>query len=276
MSDLDPELTPEQEARVRSLLAEARPDPRREALPAEVAARLDFVLSDLTGQPLETDASDPGAVGGSLTHLAARRRRRVGGLLLAAAAVAVAAVGVGQVIDVGGGGSGDDSAAESSAVDSGEAPDRSALGGSSDGAGGGADDSLGAQESERDAPELASPRTSRCRARRWPRWSGSGCGRSSSPRTPPPSAARSAATAPREEFAAPAPSALPDPLRTRRVFECAATDLGSGTWVAVVYDGSPAVLVFRRAAGEAQVAELVQCGSGEILRSTTLPARASR
>ena len=80
----------------------------------------------------------------------------------------------------------------------------------------------------------------------------------------------------REEFAAPAPSALPEELRTRRDFECAATDLGPGTWVAVVYAGSPAVLVFRRAPGEAQVAELVQCGSGEILRSTTLPARASR
>ncbi len=275
MSDLDPELTPEQEARVRSLLAEARPDPRREALPAEVAARLDFVLSDLAGQPLEADASDPGAPGGSLTQLAARRRRRVGGLLLAAAAVAVAAVGVGQVVDVGGGSGGDASSAESSAVDSGEAPDRSAVEGADDGSDAGAGDSLSSEEAERDAPGVASedlampsaPLAAVVRVRvREKQFSEDAA------------AVRRAlgSMTAREEFAAPAPSALPDELRTKRVFECAATDLGTGTWVAVAYGGSPAVLVFRRAAGEAQVAELVQCGSGEILRSTTLPARAPR
>ena len=49
MSDHDtgplPELTPEQESEVRRLLAEARHD---EPVPADVAARLDDVLADLT------------------------------------------------------------------------------------------------------------------------------------------------------------------------------------------------------------------------------------
>ena len=273
MSDEDPALTPEQEARLRSLLAEARPDPRREALPAEVAARLDFVLSDLAGHPLETGARDPAVTDGSVAHLAARRRRRVGGLLLAAAAVAVAAVGVGQVVDLG---SGEDAAStESAAVDSGEGADRGAAGGSTEGG----DSSLSAEEAEEAAPEppgiagsqdLALPSTPlaevvRVRVR-------------SKQFSEDAAAVRRALgrMEAREEFAAPAPGALPPPLRTRRVFECAATDLGAGTWVAVVYDGSPAVLVFRHTPGEAQVAELVQCGSGEILRSTTLPARTAR
>ena len=47
-------------------------------------------------------------------------------------------------------------------------------------------------------------------------------------------------------------------------------DVGGGP-VAVVYDGSPAVLVLRPVEGATQVAALLQCGTGEVLRSVTLP-----
>ncbi len=62
--------------------------------------------------------------------------------------------------------------------------------------------------------------------------------------------------------------------RVQRAWQgCAPADWGPGTPVAVLYERSPAVLVFRPATGDAQVADLVQCGTGEILRSVTLPGR---
>ena len=56
--------------------------------------------------------------------------------------------------------------------------------------------------------------------------------------------------------------------RVQRAWQgCAPADWGPGTPVAVLYERSPAVLVFRPATGDAQVADLVQCGTGEVLRS---------
>jgi hypothetical protein len=97
-SDPLPELTPEQDATVRRLLAEARRD---EPLPPEVGDRLDRVLADLSSSSPERS--------GPVVDLAARRRRRnAGGLLVAAAAVIVGGFAVGQV--VGGESSDNDSA----------------------------------------------------------------------------------------------------------------------------------------------------------------------
>ena len=282
MSDQDPELTPEQEARVRRLLAEARPDPQSESLPPEVAARLDQALTALVHDPATAPVPVPvpGSAGttapsGQVVALAARRRRHVGGLLLAAAAVAVAAVGVGQVVDLGGSDSGED-ASSTAAVDSGEGADRSG----GDTAGGSAE-SLEGDLAEEDQPDPVPEPQSGLVAPQDEATSSSRLQAVTRVRVRVTQFSRDAAQvraalgpAPaRDEYVAPAPARLPAVLRTRRVFECGSTDVGPGTWVAVVYDGSSGVLVFRRSDGETQVAELVQCSTGEILRSTTLPAR---
>ncbi|HEU4811802.1 MAG TPA: hypothetical protein VFT00_06655 [Nocardioides sp.] len=83
----DPDLTPEQETRVRRLLTDAR---HAEPIPEDVAARLDRVLAQLAVD----DTDDTGRV----VSLAARRRRRAGSLLVAAAAVVVVGIGLGQLL----------------------------------------------------------------------------------------------------------------------------------------------------------------------------------
>jgi hypothetical protein len=54
-------------------------------------------------------------------------------------------------------------------------------------------------------------------------------------------------------------------------FTCGGADFGSGKLIAVRYNGSPAVLAYRPASGETQTVDLLQCGSGDVLRSTTVP-----
>ena len=277
MPEQDPELTPEQEARVRRLLAEARPHPTRDALPPEVATRLDATLTalveDPTTAPLDADPAGTaeGSTAGAVTVLAARRRRHVGGLLLAAAAVVVAAVGIGQVADFGAGTSGND-AGGTAAVDSGEGADRGAVSGSAESLDdGGAAEEVAPTPMTEPGAGLAGPQdgsSSRLQAVTRVRVRVQQFSRDSADIR-----AALTSTPVRDEYAAPSPARLPAILRTRQVFECGSTDLGSGTWVAVFYDRAPGVLVFRRSAGDTQVVELVQCGTGEILRSTTLPAR---
>ena len=84
-------------------------------------------------------------------------------------------------------------------------------------------------------------------------------------------AAPLAASAPQDGKAFSLDRAAP---RVRRAWEgCAPVDFGEGTAVAVVYEGDPAILVFRPATGSSQVVELLQCGTGATQRSVTLPAR---
>ena len=87
------DLTPEQEARVARLLADARverADARRRSPPASTGCS-----SGMAGEHVVR----PGEVPAPVVDLAARRRRRVVTLLAAAAAVVVAGVGVGQLVD---------------------------------------------------------------------------------------------------------------------------------------------------------------------------------
>ncbi|MEJ7832887.1 MAG: hypothetical protein WKF79_08245, partial [Nocardioides sp.] len=90
MSDQEREPTPEQEAAVRRLLAEARHD---KPIPAAVAARLDRVLVRLADPSADDQAGQ--LVGDELA--ARRRRRRLGSVLVAAAAVVAVGIGIGQV-----------------------------------------------------------------------------------------------------------------------------------------------------------------------------------
>ncbi|MDN4161159.1 hypothetical protein [Nocardioides abyssi] len=257
----DDQLDPREEE-VRRRLADAR---HVEPVPVDVAGRLDRVLAELAaGEDVPS----------SVDELAVRRRRRAAGLLAAAAVVTVAGLGLGQVLP--GSGGSDDSG---SAADSVAGLDRDAAGRSTaakesaaaepgDGAGGGSAANEGKGEglaAGAAVPEAATTLDAFV--------------------TPP---GRPVRVRP-ERFAA-------DALRARDVvdggrdtdrgrpgggkrrdgeqtfFECTPADWGPGVAVPVLYDDEPHVLVFRAPAGDSQVADLLQCGTGEILRSTTLPA----
>ena len=84
-------------------------------------------------------------------------------------------------------------------------------------------------------------------------------------------AAPLAASAPQDGKAFSLDRAAP---RVRRAWEgCAPVEWGEGVAVAVLYEAGPAVLVLRPPDGESQVVDLLQCGTGETLRSVTLPVR---
>lgn len=240
MSDQDsgplPELTSEQEATVRRLLAAARHD---DPIPADVGDRLDRLLADLS-----SSSSAPAA---PVVDLAARRRRRnAGGLLVAAAAVIVGGVVVGQMVDVRGGGSDDDA---------GSAADTSVSRNSSDGqddsaeaeAGGGsqpAPDALAAAE----PLELSSQNLERDVQRQLKR--------SSASANLDPGAATLSPPYDINFTCAPAPVAV----------------YGAGKFFAAFYDGIPTVLALRPAEGDTQEAQVLECGTGTPLQSVTVPA----
>ena len=275
-------LSPEQEARLRRLLARSRHDER---VPDDVAEHLDGVLARLeAGDP---ELTGPRARKAEIYALAARRRRTAATMLAAAAAVAVVGVGLGQVV---GSSAGEDSlmaesdtAAGDDGADSAESADRSegrASGEDLDATGGGeATDELdgGLDEDLAAGAELLSDgatselsaledlvvlrgRLADVREERFTR---------AATRIQRLVIGRDAKVAPQDTTSL--RRAAP---RVQRAWQgCAPADWGPGTPVAVLYERSPAVLVFRPATGDAQVADLVQCGTGEILRSVTLPGR---
>ena len=53
-------------------------------------------------------------------------------------------------------------------------------------------------------------------------------------------------------------------------FSCGPADYGVGKLMAVRYNGMPAVLAYRPPKGDTQVVDLLQCGSGDLMRSTTI------
>jgi len=233
------DLTPEQEARVARLLAEARAE---EPTPPEVAARLEQVLEGLAREhvPGPDEQYTPPV------DLAARRRRRVRTLLVAAAAVVVAGVGIGQVV----GPDGDDDNGDSAT--SADRPNDAA----------GDDDQNGAAEQ---APESSQDRMSDAEKR----------------------ALGEPAKITTRSFAADV-RRLQDRPGVRNYtedgllfdhdltapdvdFPCGPAVYGDGKLLAVQYNGSPAVLAYRPPAGETQVVDLLQCGSGDVIRSTTIP-----
>ncbi|TWG92671.1 hypothetical protein L615_000700000780 [Nocardioides sp. J9] len=55
-------------------------------------------------------------------------------------------------------------------------------------------------------------------------------------------------------------------------FMCEPADFGAGYLVGVTYDGGSAVVAFREPMGSNQVAEVLACGTGDVLHSTILPA----
>jgi hypothetical protein len=262
MPDHDPEVTPEQEARLRRLLAQAR---HGEPVPDDVAARLDRVLEQLAAGGLDPRSDHPGAV----DELAARRRRRVRHLLLAAAAVVAVGVGVGQVVPTG-----DDEAVTSSDAAGSAAAESLADGADrADRAGGRAG---AARESDSGAAEAAPEEAP--------------SDESDAFQPAPPSLTYSTSpSAPvrlsEAGFAAQAeryrdrPGTRSDEgtvvpgqsLSRAETFVCDTAAWGAGLLLPALYDGVPAVLAYRPVAGATQTVDLLRCGTAEVLRSIVLP-----
>ncbi|WP_370289318.1 hypothetical protein [Nocardioides sp.] len=251
----------------RTLAASGGP----ETTPPEVVARLDDTIAALTAErSAESVArpSDPEAVVLDLDDAARARRTRLRWLLGAAAAVVVIGIGGGLLGD--GAGTGNDASTASDSSDS--APQRAEsaqeppanLGSLREDA----DSAGGVTDTTKDLRESAAA--------------------SSSPD-------RQLAGAPRRvDDGSPLRDVRADRLRADLValrgvlpqapadyrgitllapadFVCEPGGFGAGRLVGVRYDGVPAVVAFRAPVGSTQVAEVLACGTGDVLRSTTLP-----
>ncbi|MCL8026703.1 hypothetical protein [Nocardioides bruguierae] len=242
----------ERDDQVRALLAGVRED---EGTPTEVASRLDDVLARLeAGEDVPGPAS-PAAV----VELAAVRRRRVVRLLAGAAAVVVLGVGVGNGVQyLSGGSSGNDSASSAaSSLTQGDAADSSA--------GRTSEDDGGAAESGNDT---FSDQSGRVQVPVQQVLSLDGT-------LQPVSEAAFADDARRLRFrlragegSRAAGAGLGADWQA-----CTPADWGRGRLLAVEYDGRAAVLAYRPSEGETQVVDVLQCGSGDVLRSATLTGR---
>lgn len=242
----DDDLTPDQQE-VRRLLADARHD---EPMPDPVVARLDRVLTGLAEEPVRE---------GPVKDLATRRRRATSLLVAAAAAIAIG-VGVSQVVD--------DGTVSQDSLSTADRGDEDAAAGDSETA---------VEESDpvgdADGNEGASEE-------------GSAAAPSESQQEPGRST-RGFGTLSRETYSQDV-SALRDgaggldelPSVDRGAGDatsaagatCLSDAWGEGTFVPVRYAGTPAVLVFRRATGDTQLADLFLCGDSEPRRSVKLPA----
>ena len=257
---------------LRRLLAEVR---HAEPVPDDVAARLDRALLTLETEQGTEQASEQGAPPEPTTGQPAavvplrspkrRQRRRVA--VLAAAASVVAALGIAQALRTG---SGADSASSTvSAASDAATQNRSGPVDRGEGS--------GAESEAAQAP-------------------GAGERLSPGPRSAPggrptplllgedPPAIRSARFARdvrrvralagsaqrRQGLSDTTGSDLGSDLGSDEEAGCRVVPLEPGRGVAVLYDGAPAVLLLRRSAGDSQVVDLLQCGTGRVLRSVTL------
>ncbi|WP_322920625.1 hypothetical protein [Nocardioides renjunii] len=246
----DAGLPPDQEA-VRRLLAEARHDGPP---PPEVVARLDETLAALAAERVDGPPRRSGAheaPDAPVVDLGARRRRLAGAGLLAAAAVVVAGVAIGQGLP--GVGGGDDA-------------------GSS--AGGAADSSTSSQQDDQSGQDRSAPTEGSAElAPEALKSSGAAAPEADVP-------AVSSADADLDDRllalrrglrASPTRVELLDGMRA--LAECGLPDLGPGRRLLAEVDDRPGVVVFRRADGSAQQAEVYVCGTPEPVRTVSLPAR---
>lgn len=281
MTDRDP--TPREEAALRRLLRDARHDG---PVPPAVAARTEETLASLAGDgradgagrvadPVE--ATGPAARGGADHH---RRRRAATALLVAAVSVVVVGIGLGQVLRPAGEQESSAAAGSAGSVARDTPPDRA-------GAGAGAD-TEGAPDEESAGGSAAAPDTLSDQARQLEgaaRAFGPGVAVERLALVDDPPAVREARFArdvktvralqqAERRVRASADSSDRTELATRDPapgFTCPRTDVGAGRAVAVRYEDAPAVLVLRPATRATQVADLVECGSGDVIRSVTLP-----
>ncbi len=267
----DPEqlrpLTPEQDDAVRRALADAGGPV---AMPEDVATRIDASLRELasdraarTGPRAGISENHPEAPAVVLLDSAAlRRRRRVRLLFGAAAAVAAVAVGVNVVSDR----QGDD-------VSASKAADSSAAGGAAD-----------AQAERKVAPEQAAPDPTPSVAAKVPSASAfpdTASGLNAAVRRVPTDQPLQQVRADHlsQDLLALQHVVLPDPrnadytgsaLLAPADFVCEPAAFGAGRLVGVQYDGQPAVVAFRVPVGATQAADVLACGTGDLIHSTTI------
>ncbi|HWJ09426.1 MAG TPA: hypothetical protein VNS46_08625 [Nocardioides sp.] len=258
---LDARLDAGREAAVRRTLAAAGgPEP----MPEAVAARLDGVIDDLVAERTASGATvshpeNPGIVV-PLDAAARRRRVRVRVLLGAAAAVVAVAAGAGIVNDT----DRDGDASTASADDLPARDDAGALAEGDTAKSDASEETSGGtvQDAASAAPEVASPLPRRVVSDQPLR--------------------EVSADRLRESLVALQHVSLPHPaeadysvatLSAPADFMCEAADFGTGYLVGVQYDGKPAVVAFREPVGSNQAAEVLACGTGDVLHSTILAAR---
>ena len=235
---LDP-LSPADEERISALLADAR---ATEPMPADVVARLDQSLAGLNAERI---AIDP-VPADNVVPIARTRRHRVVAVLGAAAAVVVFGLAVGSFFDQ----SGDDSDSAGTAADS-------------DVQRGGVNEDSNAE----DAPNAADTEDE-ATAQEGTNFDVAG---------------RAFVVRSRhlsDDLARIQAKVLPDPdtaiysqfiVHAPDGFACETASWNRGILVAVRYDGDPAFVRFRVPMGDVQVVDVLQCGTGDLLRSTTLP-----
>ena len=255
------ELSPEQEAAVRRLLAEAR---HQEPVPADIAARLDEALDGLVAaegaDDLEVFESH---TSGSVTGLdgVRRRRRNAGRLLLAAAAVVIGGVAVGQVVgstNFNGGGDDADSAADAAQAprEASSEPEAAAGGGSAD--------------TEQDGAIAAGDLAFLMDFAKTPLSLTSGNFAADVERELAGTRNQLRATAAYSDFdglgANPADGA-------DGRFVCANGTYGKGAKLPAYYDAEEAVLVLRRPRGSLQRVDLLSCGTAVELNTVNLPVQ---
>ncbi len=254
MADQESDLSPKDDAAVRRLLAQARVD---SPTPPEVVHRMDGVLEGLSTQRVDP-AHD---------LLVRRRRKNVSRLLLAAAAVLVVGIGINEVVGDSGPAVEATTALESDAGavdDSQIVPNRS-----------NATDPLGDLQAPpaapAPAPEAASTELAQQTSETAPyaiRMGGGGLNKAVRRIM---WVARGAAVD-ESGYLDLGEAKLGPGLTFSRDFACTPTDWGAGRLVPVLYKGTPKVLALRAPVGKTQVVDLLQCGTGEVIRSLTLPA----
>lgn len=245
------EPTAAEAAEVTRALREAR---HEEPVPADVVARLEETLAGLRAEG--ASSSDAGGVP-SLTarrRSTAERRHRVRTMLVAAAAVVVVGVGVDQVVNSGGSSGGQD-AAGSAAEPEAAAADSSAP--------------------PRQAPTQVAGRVSADRFARDARaLSAGGAQDRLGPRSgaqAPPQALGSGSSA--SESQDQSKAAEPGASSSTSSVACGPAAWGPGRLVLVHFQGDLAVLAYRKPTGDTMVVDLLECGSGQVLRTTTLDVR---
>lgn len=258
----DAPLDPAVEAAVRRTLAAAG-GPER--MPADVAARLDGVIDGLVAGRTASGATvshpeNPGIVV-PLDAAARRRRVRVRVLLGAAAAVVAVAAGAGIINHEPRGDGGDAATATSD-----EAPARDEGGAEADelaeGAPGAVTDGS-TDESAESSPATEAPQGTADLKR---------VTVEGQLRQVRPDRLREDLVA-LQHFSLPRPAAADYSRATLTApagFMCEAADFGRGYLVGVLYDGRPAVVAFREPVGSNQAAEVLACGTGDVLHSTIL------
>lgn len=261
------ELSPEQEAAVRRLLAQARHDG---PVPDDVAARLDEALARLVADEGADDLEvfDDATVPPVADLAGVRQRRRTAGrLLLAAAAVVVGGVAVGQVV-------GDSSMDAGSGADVAESAADAPRDGGGDDAGG---DASGEQhgggvtsepESAPEADALPAPTGAQMLLDQVDApVSLTSDGFAADVRR------QLGRTAARSQVADSDVDGVRAYLAKDRDFVCPQGPYGAGATLPAYYDGEEAVLVLRRPRAGVQRVDLLTCGTAVELNSVDLPAR---